>query len=85
LTDNVIAFTQKKYGVDYHREEMERRGAEYLDFFLCDSQQALAWLTTKGVLYTEFNEASGKFVHSWLEINEGSGLWYEWRGDDDDR
>jgi hypothetical protein len=65
--NNVIAFCPKKYGVDYHREEMERCGAQYIDYLLCNSQTAIAWLTTKGILYTEFDEATGQFIHEWSE------------------
>jgi hypothetical protein len=52
---NVIEFRPKKYGVDYHREEMERCGAEYVDCLLSDG---IAWVTTKGILYTDFDEAT---------------------------
>jgi hypothetical protein len=64
---NVINFRPKKYGCDYHREEMERCGAEYIDRLLGNSQDAIAWLTTKGVLYTELDEASGQWIHEWRD------------------
>lgn len=67
MSDNMISFRPKKYGVDHHREEMERRGAEYVDRLLCTSQDAIAWVTTKGVLYTEFDEATGRWIHGWCE------------------
>jgi len=64
MTDNIIKFRPKKYGVDYHREEMERCDAEYIRPLLSDG---IAWLTTKGALYTEFDEATGRWVHKWRE------------------
>jgi hypothetical protein len=67
MSDNIIPFPQKKYGMDYHREEMERRGAGYVDHLLCNDQQAIAWLTTKGVLYTGYDEATGQWFHEWQD------------------
>jgi hypothetical protein len=60
MTD-IINFPTKKYGVDYHRAEMERCGAEYVDYLYSDL--GIAWKTTKGVLFTY--EASGKWHHEW--------------------
>jgi hypothetical protein len=68
---NVINFRPKKYGFDYHREEMERCGAEYIDYRLCNDQQGIAWVTTKGILYTEFDEASGQWRHEWRALDNG--------------
>jgi hypothetical protein len=59
---NIIQFRPRKYGIDYHREEMERCGAEYIDYLLSDD---IAWLTTKGVLVTWFDEAAGQWLHEW--------------------
>jgi hypothetical protein len=67
MSDNVIDFRPKKFGVDYHREEMERCDAKYINHLLCNSQQAIAWLTTKGVLYSEFDDATGRWIHEWRE------------------
>ncbi len=62
MSANIINFRPKKYGVDYHREEMERCGAEYIDALLSDD---IEWVTTKGVLLTFYDEMTGKWRHEW--------------------
>jgi hypothetical protein len=59
---NVVPFHKKKYGVDHHREEMERFGAEFVDVLLSDD---IAWVTTKGILHTKYDEANKCWVHEW--------------------
>jgi hypothetical protein len=65
MSATIIKFPKPKYGVDYIREEMERHGAEYIDHLLCNNQDAMAWLTTKGVLYIEWDEVRRRWVHEW--------------------
>jgi hypothetical protein len=64
MSGNIVNFRPKKYGVDYHREKMERCGAEYVDCLVSDG---IAWMTTKGILYTEYDEATGKWTREWLD------------------